>query len=399
MTDARPLIVHLVYRFAVGGLENGIVNLVNRLPAAAWRHMIVALADVDPRFAARVTNADVRLQALDKGPGHAIPLYPRLYELFRRERPAIVHTRNLAALEGVVPAWAARVPARVHGEHGWDAADPGGRNTRRRLIRRLYRPFVSQYVALAPELARYLTGPIGVSAQRVECICNGVDTNRFRPASVRQVIPGCPFAPAGVSLVGTVGRMDRVKDQTNLALAFVRACEREPALRSRLRLVMVGSGPLRGDVDAILRAAGLRELAWLAEERDDVPHVLQGLDCFVLPSLAEGVSNTILEAMATGLPVIATRVGANGDLVVDGESGRLVPAADADALADAIVAVQAEPARAAAMGRAARVRAEQEFSLDRMVDRYHALYTSLLRRRARATGGRGDEHPGPATSA
>ena len=140
MTAPPPLIVHVVYRFGLGGLENGIVNLVNRMPGQRWRHAIVSLTDVSAEFAERIERADLRTIALDKRPGHLLRDYPRLYRLFKELRPAVVHTRNLAALEAVVPAWAARVPVRIHGEHGWDIHDPAGNRRRYRLVRRLYRP-------------------------------------------------------------------------------------------------------------------------------------------------------------------------------------------------------------------------------------------------------------------
>lgn len=376
-TPAPRLIVHVVYRLAVGGLENGVVNLINRLPAEAWNHAIVSLTDVDPQFARRIHRRDVRVVALGKGAGHGFPLYPALYRLFRRDRPAIVHTRNLAALEATIPAWAARVPVRIHGEHGRDADDPDGRNVRRRWIRRAFRPFVTRYVALSPDLARYLEASVGVPGDRIEQIFNGVDTERFRPSPARSPIAGCPFGGDDVWLVGTVGRIDPVKDQANLARAFVLAVRRDAAARRRLRLVMVGEGPLRPQVEAILEAAGVRDLAWFAGERHDIPEVLRGLDCFVLPSLAEGVSNTVLEAMACALPVVATRVGANPDLVTEGTTGILVSAGDSEALSAGILAAFADPPGAAARGRAGRARVEQRFSLERMVDRYHALYSAL----------------------
>lgn len=376
-TPAPRLIVHVVYRLAVGGLENGVVNLINRLPAEAWNHAIVSLTDVDPQFARRIHRRDVRVVALGKGAGHGFPLYPALYRLFRRDRPAIVHTRNLAALEATIPAWAARVPVRIHGEHGRDADDPDGRNVRRRWIRRAFRPFVTRYVALSPDLARYLEVSVGVPGDRIEQIFNGVDTERFRPSPARGPIAGCPFGGDDVWLVGTVGRIDPVKDQANLARAFVLAVRRDAAARRRLRLVMVGEGPLRPQVEAILEAAGVRDLAWFAGERHDIPEVMRGLDCFVLPSLAEGVSNTVLEAMACALPVVATRVGANAELVAEGTTGTLVPAGDSEALSAGILATFADPPGAAARGRAGRARVEQRFSLERMVDRYHALYSAL----------------------
>jgi len=377
-SEPPPLIVHVVFRFAIGGLENGVVNLVNRLPQHAWRHAIVALTDVDPVFAKRIARDDVQLISLHKRPGHAVPLYPRIYSLLRKLRPAIVHTRNLAALEAVVPAWAARVPARIHGEHGRDARDPAGTRLRYQWARRVFKPFVTRYVAVAPDLAQYLRDGIGVAQSRIDQIYNGVDTQRFHPSPRREALAGCPFRPGEHWIVGTVGRMDTVKDQVNLAHAFVQAVRMHPAAMRRLRLVLVGDGVLRAQLEAILGGAGLRELAWLPGEREDVPALMQSFDCFVLPSLAEGVSNTILEAMATQLPVVATRVGANAQLVEHGLSGTLVPASDSAALAAAIVAYFGDPALARRHGRAGRQLAEKRFSIGRMVDQYHSLYSSAL---------------------
>jgi sugar transferase (PEP-CTERM/EpsH1 system associated) len=379
--DERPLVMHVLHRFDTGGLENGVVNLINHLPASAYRHAVVALTEVTD-FRQRIRQRDVEFISLHKTPGHGVWLYPRLFALMRRLRPAIVHTRNLAALEAVVPAWLAGVPVRLHGEHGRDVGDLDGSNRKYQWMRRLYRPFVSHYVALSRDLAAYLVDRIGVAQKRVSQLCNGVDTARFRPAVDRVAEPlvGCPFEPGRHWLVGSVGRMQAVKDQLTLARAFLRVLELDPALRERLRLVLVGEGPLRAQCLAALEAAGAADLAWLPGERDDVPEVMRGLHCFVLPSLAEGISNTILEAMASGLPVIATQVGGNADLVERDKTGLLVTAADVTALAESILALATAPERAAAMGRAGRARAEAQFSLQGMVAAYRGLYDQHLAR-------------------
>ncbi len=302
-----------------------------------------------------------------------------LWRLLRQYRPAIVHTRNLAALEMQPAAWAARVPVRIHGEHGRDVDDLHGTSRHYQRVRRLYSPFVQRYVALSRDLAGYLQGPVGIAPGRIEQIYNGVDAERFAPAPAGAApIAGAPFAAPGHWLIGTVGRMQTVKHQTLLARAFVRALELAPAIRDTARLVMVGEGPLRAHSQAILDEAGAGALAWLPGERADVPDVMRGLNCFVLPSLAEGISNTILEAMATALPVIATRVGGNAELVDDGRTGALVPPDDVDALAQALVRMATDPARAAAMGRAGRAEVERRFSLQAMVAAYQALYDREL---------------------
>ena len=132
----------------------------------------------------------------------------------------------------------------------------------------------------------------------------------------------------------------------------------------------------------MLDAAGLRDRAWLPGERDDIPEILRGLDCFVLPSLAEGISNTILEAMASGLPIVATRVGGNAELVEDGLTGRLVPAAnpDVDGGGDRRATSRTRRPRVGMHGRP-RLAAVRNFSLDRMVAEYRSLYDGLLARR------------------
>jgi sugar transferase (PEP-CTERM/EpsH1 system associated) len=396
MNAMPPLIVHVVYRFAIGGLENGVVNLINRLPAQSWRHAVVSLTDVDPAFAARISGGSVRCIALHKAPGHAVRLYPRLVALLRELKPAIVHTRNLAALEATLPAWIAGVPARLHGEHGRDVGDLDGSSVRYQRVRRLFRPFVTRYVALSPDLESYLRERVGVPATRIDQIYNGVDTARFFPApGGRAAIDGCPFQGAGYWLVGTVGRMEAVKDQTNLARAFVSAVSANPEARARLRLVLVGDGKLKSEIEAILDSAGMRELAWFAGERTDVVPMLQGLDCFVLPSLAEGVSNTILEAMACGLPVVATQVGANAELVEQNMTGRMVPSADSEALAREIGAYFATPGLARQHGQAARRRVERRFSLERMVEDYDRVYAGLLRTHRPVRSGAATAAPRP----
>jgi sugar transferase (PEP-CTERM/EpsH1 system associated) len=381
-TDTRPLVAHIVFRFDVGGLENGVVNLINRLPAERFRHAVIALTEVTD-FRRRIQRDDVRFIAMNKPPGQGIWIANRMRRTLRELQPAIVHTRNLAALEMTLPAALAGVPVRIHGEHGWDTSDPEGKSRRYQLERRLYRPFVHRYIALSRQLETYLTDRVGVASERVEQIYNGVDTQRFHPSGRgRARVAGSPFDAPELWLVGTVGRLQPVKDQVTLARAFVRALELAPAARARLRLVIAGDGPLRAPIEQVLGAAGARDLAWLAGERNDVPELMRGLDAFVLPSIAEGISNTILEAMATALPIVATKVGGNGELLEDRVTGRLVPAQDPDAMARALLEdFQSRPA-AARRGIAARHEVEHKFSLDQMVAAYGDLYERLLVRTA-----------------
>jgi len=373
-----PLIAHVIYQLAVGGLENGLVNVINRIPEDRYRHAIISLNDYTD-FRNRIKNPNVEVHVLHKRAGKDLRLYGKLWSLFRRLKPDIVHTRNLATLESQLPALLAGVPHRVHGEHGRDIHDLDGTSRKYQLLRRLFRPLIQRYIALSLDLKRYLQEQIGVPEHKISHICNGVDTEKFTPANsqARAVLPG-DFSGADKIVIGTVGRMEAVKDQITLVHAFVRLVKEHPRGRESLRLIMIGDGALREPARALLEAAGLAEIAWLPGEREEVPDLLRAMDVFVLPSLAEGISNTILEAMASGLPIVATDVGGNNELVDQDTTGFLVPRADPAALADAIRVYVDDPDLRCRHGTDARKRSEDEFSLDTMVQRYQDIYDELL---------------------
>jgi sugar transferase (PEP-CTERM/EpsH1 system associated) len=379
MTPPPPTIAHIIYRLDFGGLENGLVNLINRIPPEQYQHAIICMTGYSD-FAARITNPAVSLHALFKREGKDPAVYLRLWKLLRGLRPAIVHTRNLAALEGGVVARFSGVPGRVHGEHGRDSYDIDGSNLKYRRLRRLCAPFIQRFIPLSQDLEHWLTDDVGIPAAKIRQIYNGVDSERFQPfAGGRRPLPLEGFAGDEEIVIGTVGRVQEVKDQLTLARAVAELAERNPDWRRRLRLVIVGEGPMMPELQALVRSSGIEEISWLAGARDDIPRLLQGLDLFVLPSKAEGISNTILEAMASGLPVLATGVGGNPELVVEGETGRLVAPEAPDAMADAIEGYLQQPELLARHGRAGRQRVETSFSMEAMVNNYLAVYRELIK--------------------
>jgi len=378
-----PLVAHVIYRLDVGGLENGLVNLINRIPAERFRHVIVSLTDYS-EFRRRIQRGDVPVFALNKPPGNSLVTQYKLWRLLNRLRPDIVHTRNIGALEATLPAALAGVPVRIHGEHGRDVNDLDGNNIRRQIVRRLFKPFVHQYIAVSRDLGSYLQQKIGVPPSRIAQIYNGVDSGLFHPAGERRdSVPHTDFAGPGHFVIGTVGRMQDVKDPLTLARAFVRLIQVMPKAKQRLRLVMVGDGPLRERVHVLLAEAGVAQHAWLPGERNDVARIMRSFDLFVLPSLAEGISNTILEAMASGLPVLATAVGGNPELIEAGVTGTLVPRDDAESMARAMRAYAESAELCRRHGMEARRTVERRFGMEAMVNAYMAVYDQLLAGRTR----------------
>lgn len=376
--SGTPLVAHVIQRLAIGGLENGLVNLINQMPEDRYRHIVICLADATDHMR-RMLRKDVPVIPLNQRPGHDFTVHRRLLALLRRLRPTIVHTRNLAALEFQAVAALAGVRGRVHGEHGRDVHDLDGENRKYNLLRKAIRPCVQRYTAVSVDLARWLVERIGIKPERVTQIYNGVDAEKFgNRQSLRAPIGPAGFSDSSCFLIGTVGRMEPVKDQLTLVRAFLLLLEQNPAWRERLRLVMVGDGPLRCVALKIVREARAERLVWLPGERSDVPQIMKGLDLFVLPSLREGVSNTILEAMASGLPVVATDVGGNPELVEKGKTGTLVPHSDPASMAAAIASYIADTKKALAHGAAGRERVELKFTMKAMVARYTAVYDSLL---------------------
>ncbi|CAB1276773.1 TIGR03088 family PEP-CTERM/XrtA system glycosyltransferase [Candidatus Nitrosacidococcus tergens] len=369
----HPIIVHIIFRLQTGGLENGLVNIINHTDNQ-YQHHIVCIKHTT-EFSKRL-HSNIPIYELHKKEGRDLSIYAHIWKLLRNIKPDIVHTRNLAALEMQIPATLAGVKIRIHGEHGWDIHDPEGKNWHYRLIRRLYRPFVHRYIALSQPTVNYLHQSINVPTSYITPIYNGVDTERFFPNKDQSVLPS-GFADSNCLIIGTVGRLEPIKNQITLIQAFINLVKQIPDSKKFLRLIIVGEGSLRSQIEDLIKEEKLEGLIWLAGDRKDIPTLLQSMDIFVLPSLAEGISNTILEAMATGLPVIATHVGGNPELVTE-NTGILVPKADSKAVSKALATYINSAQLIKNHGQSGRKRVKEKFAIQTMVDNYINVYNSLL---------------------
>jgi glycosyltransferase involved in cell wall biosynthesis len=362
----EPLrIVHVLPSLAVGGQERVALDLARRQLEEGHRVRVIAL---DPRAGGPVADAlgaaGIATLAVPKlGPTIDPSLPLRL--AWRLRGADIVHTHGPLAL--VYGATAGRLAgaAVVHTKHG---ADPGP--LRRAAIRRAAASLVDAYVAVSEATAALARAHRDVSDARLVVVPNGVDLRRFGPdprarAAVRRELG----VPEGAWLVGTVGRLVDVKDQALLVRA---------ASRAGHDLLLVGDGPERAALERLVAKLGAHSRVRFAGERADVPRLLAALDLFALTSRSEGLPLVLPEAMATGLPVVATRVGGVPQVVDDGETGFLVDPGDEPALVARLEDFAADPTRARAFGARARGVALARFSLGRMASAYEALYRSLV---------------------
>jgi sugar transferase (PEP-CTERM/EpsH1 system associated) len=276
----------------------------------------------------------------------------------------VIHTRNWGGSDGIVAARLAGIRSIVHGEHGWDPGDPDGKNPRRLKWRRRFGNMARELTCVSKDIARWLSEDVGVK-RPVTQIYNGVDVDAFCAGdgggAIRRELGVAPDA----FLAGIVGRLDPIKDHPTLFEAFDTATAGD----ANARLIVVGDGPERERLDAL---AGDRIL--MLGNRRDVPAVMQALDLFVLPSWNEGISNTILEAMACSLPVLATRVGGNPELVDPEATGTLVPAKDVAALAAGLAAYHGSRQFGRTHGSAGRERVCEKFSVKAMVQSYEQVW-------------------------
>lgn len=360
-----PLIAHIVFRFDFGGLENGLVNLINHMPPSCGRHVVIGLSEV-AEFASRIKREGVEVFAIGKKPGKDPSAYVRLYKLLRSLRPDIVHTRNVGTLDCQVIAFLAGVGYRVHSEHGWDTSDQEGRNSKYRMLRQCLSAFVDRQIALSRELENWLTDDLGISRSKVMRICNGVDTQRFRP-TVKGVSDREPV------VIGTVTRFSEIKDPLNTLRAFARL-KYSVGAKQGVRLIMVGDGPLLEATKYEVLELGLDGDVCLPGSQLDVAPWLSQMDLFVMGSRREGISNTILEAMAAGLPVVATRTGGNLEIIEEGVTGALVPPQSSETLAQAMETYVLDHNARVSHGAAGRARVVDEFSIEAMVDKYATVY-------------------------
>lgn len=369
--------MHLIFRLDFGGLEMLLVELINRLPLDKYRHVIVCLTN-STEFAKKITREDVKIYSLHKAAGLGFKTHAQFWRLCRQLRPAILHTYNLPTIEYSLTACLAGVPIRVHAEHGRDISDPEGKIWKYNALRKLLRPLIDCFIPVSRDLEQWLRTRIGVLSNKICLINNGVDLQRFTCREKNDLIrKSDALFSEDHFVIGTVGRLQEVKNHLALIDAFLLLRTRFPLEAALARLMIVGDGPLLETLKNRIRQEGLTEFIKLPGARNDIPELLRGLSLFAMSSLAEGTPVVLLEAMASGLPVVATRVGGIPDLVVHEQTGYLVESTNVEALAAAMGRYLTDPALVQQHGKAGRKRVEEVYGLDTMLKGYLDLYDRL----------------------
>lgn len=361
----RINVMHLIHSLEPGGMENGVVNLCNRLDPSHFSTLICVLS-AGGQLEARVDRSRVELVEVKRHFGNDPSVPFRLAALLRRRRIEIVHTHNWVTLvEGSCSATLVRVPVWIHSEHGYPMEE---RNRNVHVQRWLWKR-ASQLTAVSGELADSMSRLTSVERNAIEVVPNGVDLQRFKPQpkpGARRKLPGLP--ETGL-LVGMVARLTEVKNHEGAIRAIARLCTEG----LDVHLALIGDGELRKHLEQMTVDVGMQSKVHFLGARKDIEDVYHAFDIFLLNSLQEGMSNTILEAMASGLAVIATTVGANDEMVVDGETGLLIPPDDEIELCNGIRQLTVPELRHR-FAFNARQRAETALSIEQMVRHYSELY-------------------------
>jgi sugar transferase (PEP-CTERM/EpsH1 system associated) len=358
----RLNVVHLVLSLNVGGLEKVVYDLVRRADDSRLAVRVVCLGPIGewgPKFEALGVPVE-SLDVLNRGTwGRTLAVARRLREL----RPDVLHTHNPAPhLVGALASRLAGVPVVIHTKHGRNY--PGNRKWV--WANRLAAWLSNKVVAVSGDAAAVATDIERVPPSKVAVIRNGVDLSRFH--AVERQPTGNQRRAVHVARISFDS-----KDQETLVRAVRMVVDIEPDFV----LDIVGDGPDRANLEALCDRLELRRHVNFAGFRENIHDYLSQAEFFVLSSVTEGISLTLLEAAASGLAIVATRVGGNPEVVADGETGLLVPPRSPDDLATAMLALLADRDRAAAMGRAGRLRIEEQFDLTRAVAAYEDLYHSL----------------------
>jgi sugar transferase (PEP-CTERM/EpsH1 system associated) len=355
-------VLHVILSLEIGGMEQVVADLVRNLDRGRFRPVVVCLETLGP-IAQEITTRGIRVIQLPPMIPKLSLLFPaQLVKVIRETRADVIHAHSGCWFKAAMAGRLAGVRKIIYTEHGRTFPDPKGVILMDRLISRL----TSRVIAVSQELSEYLLEIVGIPDRKIEVIINGIDMNRFSTPSGK---------PHGTTVcIGIIARLAPVKDIGTLLKAMQIVLRECPDTL----LQVVGDGPERDKLEKMAVDLGVGNKVEFSGFRRDIPEILSGIDIFTLTSLSEGTSITILEAMAAGIPVVATRVGGNPALIEEGVNGFLVSADHQEGLAQALLRLVRDESLRKRIGAINRKKAEEEHSIQSMTARYEKLYISVM---------------------
>lgn len=367
-------VLHVVQSMETGGLENGIVNLVNHSNNDEFIVDILCLR-ARGELADRITNPNSQVFFDGNQDQSKLIAIKKVYRQCKLYPYDIVHSHGYATmLASYIGATIAGCPYIINGEHGTLY-----HNSRKEI---LIQRFLFNRMKLNLSVSQVLTDTIcqlfSVSQHKFQTIINGVDTEKFIPEQEPQLVKQKLQNELGLTdnniVIGSVGRLVAVKNYPSLikAMALVKS---EVA---QAKLLLAGEGAERAKLESLISDLELTQQVILLGRRDDVPDLMKLYDIFVLPSFSEGLSNTLLESMASGTPVVASKVGGNSEIVAEGRSGYLYDSDDVQGLAKILIELTKQKDNCSELGQQARKHIENNFSIATMVKHYEDTYQTLV---------------------
>ena len=367
-TKRRPVVAHVTLSLKTGGLERVVKNMVEQTPDSNFKHIVCCLEERGA-FAQSLEDRGFSVYCFGKKQGIDVKLIARLSQFFRHYGVQVVHTHNPGPhFYGLIASKLARVPVCISTRHGRNYPD----DRKKVRINRALAWATDVMVPVSEDARKVMVEIERIDPLRIRRIRNGIDAGAFLPEKRRN---------GSRPVIGSIARLSGEKDHKTMLNAFRQVLDHMPSAR----LVIVGDGPSRAALHQTAKQLEIASQVEFLGERFDIPHLLNSFSIFTLSSTTEGLSMTILEAMASGLPVLATDVGGNRELVNPPECGLLVPARNPSALAEAYLKILADEGLRREMGQAARRRAVDHFSVARMFSEYEKLYETLLVKRAPET--------------
>jgi glycosyltransferase involved in cell wall biosynthesis len=366
----KQRVMHVALSLDIGGLETVIKELCQRLDSSRYTSEVLCLQGYDPDNVRELKAKDIPIHLMRKRHKFDLGYFFRVARLIRRQGIDVLHAHSGCFFYAAIFARLAGVKRFIYTAHGLPILN----RLQDRVEDNLAGMVCSAIVPVSAEIQEVLAKRMPTAKNIMVPILNGIDTDRFRPfvsEDERQNMLTKYGLPQGVFLVGSVGRLDPIKNYPMLLRAFARLSEnssRPP------HLVLIGDGPCRQELEAQGKELGVSERVTSLGRQYRVWEILPLLDVFVLSSLTEGTSVALLEAQAGGVPAVVTDVGGNCIVVRHGVNGFVCALHDVQAMTLALEELRSDPCLARAMGEAARSWVLEEFDLNTMVRRYESLY-------------------------